>query len=79
MKPEEYYAMHQKAFRCAFDFLNQHFPPGDTPEWWLQTTQEITDASVKQGENELVVGLLRGVFDYLDTEYKRRRDEPCSK
>ena len=26
MTPEEYAKVHQKAFRCAFDFLNQHFP-----------------------------------------------------
>ena len=74
LTPEQYVQKHQKAFRCAFDFLNKHFPPEDTPEWWEQTTKDVTEASISQGENKLIVGLLIGVFDYLDDERRIRRE-----
>lgn len=72
MKPEECYAMHQRAFRCAFDFLNAHFPPGMEPEWWTQASEEIAKAADEQPGNQLAVFLLMGVWDYLNDEYKRR-------
>lgn len=75
MTPEEYAKMHQKAFRVAFDFLNTHFPPGIEPEWWDRSAKELSAASVAAGENDLVNGLLVGVFDYLGNEWKRRRKE----
>ena len=72
MTAEQYYSMHQKAFRTAFDFLNKHFPPGQDPEWWTQTVKDCDEASISQGENKLVIGLLGGIIDYLEDEYKRR-------
>lgn len=72
MTPEEYAKVHQKAFRCAFDFLNAHFPPGDTDEWWIQTAKDCSAASVAFGETPIVIELLGGVMNYLGTEYKRR-------
>ena len=72
MTPEEYAKIHQKAFRCAFDFLNEHFPPQQEDEWWLKTAQECSAASAAFGENVLVIGLLNGIMDYLGDEYKRR-------
>lgn len=74
MTPEEYAKMHQKAFRVAFDFLNQHFPPGENPEWWLTVTHHASEASVLAGENVLVNSLLSGVCHYLEHEYFIRRD-----
>ena len=73
--PAEYAQEHQRAFRCAFDFLNAHFPPGDTPEWWEQTAQEASAASESQLDNHLAMGLLIGVYNYLESEYTRRRQE----
>lgn len=72
MTPEEYAKIHQKAFRCAFDFLNEHFPPQQEEEWWLKTAKECSAASAAFGENVLVIGLLNGIMDYLGDEYKRR-------
>jgi len=72
MTPEEYARMHQKAFRCAFDFLNQHFPPGESDEWWKTTAQECSAASVAFGETTIVIELLNAVMNYLGQEYKRR-------
>lgn len=71
-RPEEFARMHQRSFRTAFDFLASHFPPGDTPEWWEQAAKDVAEASISMAENKLAVGLLAGVYDYLDYEYKRR-------
>ena len=73
MTPEEYAKMHQKAFRTAFDYLNSHFPPETDPEWWKQSAQELSQASVAAGENDLVIELLNAVYTYLGKEYKRRK------
>jgi hypothetical protein len=72
MTPEEYQRLHKEAFRTAFDFLNMHFPPEQDPEWWLQAAKDLSETSVLHGENDLVVGLLSAVYDYLEEERKRR-------
>lgn len=71
MTPEQYYAQHQKAFRTAFDFLTQHFPPGQNTEWWESTANEFSMAYERQ-KDELTYQLLRGVYEYLEKEWKRR-------
>ena len=75
MTPEQYALMHQKSFRCAFDYLNAHFPPGNDPAWWEQAAKELSAASVEAGENELVIELLNAVYTYLGFEYDRRKKE----
>ena len=70
MTPEEYAKMHQKAFRCAFDYLQKHFPPGDDPEWWEQAAKDLSAFSIAAGENRLVIELLAGVYDYLESIWK---------
>ena len=65
MTPEEYAKIHQKAFRCAFDFLNEHFPPQQDEEWWIKTANECSAASVAFGETPIVQELLNGVMNYL--------------
>lgn len=72
MTPEEYYTKHQQAFRCAFDFLNKHFPPGKDQTWWEQATNDIKATDDAQHGNQLATLLLIGVLDYLNEEYKRR-------
>lgn len=74
MTPEEYAKLHQKAFRCAFDFLNAHFPPEDTDEWWIKTAQDCSAASIAFGETEIVICLLNAIMDYLGKEYHRRNN-----
>lgn len=75
LTPEEYAKRHKESFRCAFDFLNSHFPPPTDPDWWLKAAEDVSKASISCGENRLVIGLLMGVYDYLDEEYKLRRKE----
>lgn len=72
MTPEEYARTHQKAFRCAFDFLNEHFPPEKDPDWWINTAKDCSAASVAFGETPIVIALLNAIMDYLNEEYKRR-------
>ena len=73
LSPEEYIQRHKLAFRCAFDFLNEHFPPGEDAEWWLKATRELKAASIEHGEDRLLNGLLLGVFEYIYDEYEIRR------
>jgi len=73
LSPEEVAKVHQKAFRCAFDYLNAHYPPEDSPEWWEKAAKELTEASVSQGEGDLAVQLLAGVYAYIDNERERRK------
>lgn len=72
MTPEEYAKIHQKAFRCAFDFLNEHFPPQDDDAWWGKTAKECSAASAAFGENVLVIEMLTAIMNYLGDEHKRR-------
>lgn len=75
MSPQEYAKEHQKAFRTAFDFLTSHFPPGMDLSWWEQAAKDASAASIEAGENKLVNGLLAGVMDYLESEWRKRKDE----
>ena len=72
MTPEEYADRHKKAFRCAFDYLNTHFPPENTDVWWDQAARDLSDYGIAAGENDLVLQLLPAVFLYLADERKRR-------
>lgn len=75
MTLEEYAALHPRMFRIAFDFLNKHFPPEDTDEWWEQTAKDCEDASITAGNNPLVINLLAGVIEYLNEETMKRRNK----
>ena len=75
MTPEEYGEMHKQAFRVAFNFLHEHFPPGMDPAWWDKSAQELSEASISAGENMLVIELLNAVYSYLGHEYHQRRGD----
>lgn len=72
MEPAEYYAMHKKAFRAAFDYLNNHFPPEPEDGWWIKLSQDASDACLQEGENRLVINLIGAIMDYIEYEHKRR-------
>ena len=72
--PEQYYKLHQQAFRIAFDFLNEHFPPEHFPEWWERTANDVTLIGNQYGENPAVPHLIAAMFEYLE-ETDRRRQE----
>ena len=72
-KPEEYAAYHKLVFRIAFDFLIAHFPPQEDPEWWKQFSLDTETASNKAKGGKLIDGMLVAIGDYLEDEYKKRR------
>ena len=75
MTPIEYAKMHQKAFRTAFDFLTNHFPPANTEEYWNKVALDSGNVSAECGEDPLTVQLVSGVINYLDRECKARSDD----
>lgn len=73
-KPEEYAAYHKMVFRELFNFLNSHFPPENDPSWWLQFTKDMDAVSDTLKGGPLVYGMLTAFADYLDEEFKKRRE-----
>ena len=71
--PETLAAMHKQAFRIAFDFLTDHFPPENSDEWWEKTANDMTLIGNMYGRNRCVVHLMTGVFEYLNDENERRK------
>lgn len=74
MSLQEYAKEHQKAFRTAFDFLTSHFPPRTELSWWDQLAKDADAASIAAGENILANKLLAAVMDYLEFEWRKRKD-----
>ena len=70
--PEQYAAIHKQAFRIAFDFLNEHFPPENSAEWWEQAANDVTQIGNMYGESRCVVHLVAAVYEYLEEVNKRR-------
>ncbi len=73
-KPEEYATYHKMVFRAMFDFLNSHFPPQDDPEWWKQIAVDSDETNEKVKGGPLVNGILLAISDYLEEEWKKRKD-----
>ena len=73
LPPEEYVARHRKAFMVAFDYLNAHFPPTVEDGYWAKAAEDIGNAS-NEARDPLAWELLLGVYNYLEQEYKLRRD-----
>ena len=73
-KPAEYATYHKMVFRAMFNFLHEHFPPGTDPEWWLQYTKDLEATSEQVNGGPLVDGMLTAISDYIEDEYKKRRE-----
>ena len=73
-KPEEYAAYHKIVFRGMFNFLNSHFPPQDDPEWWKKLSEDLDKASEEMKGGRFVNGMLLAISDYLEDEWKKRKD-----
>lgn len=58
--------IHKTAFRVAFDFLQAHYPPENTREYWLTTVRALGTVSDQYINNELCQRLLSGVIEYLN-------------
>ena len=75
LSPKEYLTYHKIVFRIAFDFLNEHFPPQNDPEWWKQFAIDTSEASEKANGGKLANGILVAIGDYLEEEMKKRRED----
>ena len=73
LDPVDYVDRHKKAFRDAFNFLNDHFPPEDTDEYWKNTSDEVSLMTEKD-DNPLLLELLVGIVSYLSDESVLRRN-----
>lgn len=73
LTPEQYASQHKQAFRIAFDFLNEHFPPVNDDGWWKKTADDVTLIGNEFGENRSLVCLMSGVYEYLSEENERRK------
>lgn len=72
LKPDAYMDRHKRAFRVAFDYLNAHFPPRGE-EYWVNALADLKDAH-DRNQDPLTDELLKGIYAYLETEYKVRRE-----
>ena len=76
--PQEYAALHKRAFREGFDFLNAHFPPEFNSEWWDKAYQDLKVVADKNKGNRLLTEMLVGIVTYLEDESRMRRvDAEC--
>lgn len=74
--PEDDARLHRESFRCAFDFLNAHFPPGQGEDWWVQTVKDAVKAiSSVNGNRKLAEELVMGVYSYLEDDLERRKKD----
>jgi len=71
--PGTYAAIHKQAFRIAYDFLNEHFPPEHDPDWWTKTMNDVSLIGNMYGENKLVVYMITALVEYLTEEDERRK------
>lgn len=61
-----------KAFRLAYDKLNENFPPENSDEFRYRIAQEFYDLTMQNGGDVLVRSLLLAVQHYLDDYAKRK-------
>ena len=62
---EAYRQIHKTAFRVAYNFLEAHFPPVNTDEYWKKTCDDAAYVSAQHITNELCQGLLGSILIYL--------------
>lgn len=71
---EAYKGTHKTAFRVAFNFLDAHFPPVNTEDWWRQTCEDALYVEVQHDGNQLCKELLGEVISYL-SEFAKKSEE----
>lgn len=53
-------------FRFAYDYLEQHLPPQNTPEWWTAAAQEISGIYNQSNRTPFLQALLLAVYGELE-------------
>lgn len=57
---------YKRAFRIAFDYLEQHLPPQNTPEWWTAAAQGISAIYNQANRSPFLQALLTAVYGELE-------------
>lgn len=60
-------AMHKYAFRTAFDFLAEMWPPVLSADYFTVAAAKCNERFNQSGQDKLTHELLLGVFNYLET------------
>lgn len=60
-------AMHKYAFRTAFDFLAEMWPPVLSQDYFTVAAAKCNERFNQSGQDKLTHELLMGVFNYLET------------
>ena len=63
---QSHFAIHQKAFRAAFDFLKAAYPPGTGAEYWSKTNATAISVMAQMADNPLGQRLIEAVYTYLN-------------
>lgn len=69
---EQKKALHRRAFRVPFDFLDKFWPPENTVEYWKMVTDRMALLDGENRENELCRKFLVAVTEYLEDVGKER-------
>ena len=64
--------LHQAAFRAAFDFLEQFYPPRDDEEYWMKAAKECGRIAAEHDGNPLIIPMMITMMDYLGEVWKER-------
>ena len=72
-------AMHKRAFRVPFDFLESFaWPPENTVEYWKMVTDRMALLYAENKENKLCELFLLAVHEYLEDVGKEREKRGIS-
>ena len=61
---------YKRAFRLAFDFLQQHTPAQHSADYWTQTTQDAAAITAQRPGDHLLMDLLLAVYAELERQCK---------
>ena len=66
--------LHQAAFRAAFNFLEQFYPPRDDEEYWVKMAETCVNVTHQHEGNPLIIPLMLTMMDYLGEVWKERQN-----
>lgn len=62
---------YKRAFRLAFDFLQQHTPAQHSADYWTQTTQDAAAITAQRPGDHLLQGLVMAALEELERQDKQ--------
>jgi len=70
----DFKALHKKAFRAAYDYLEKNWPPQWDDQWWKERAKELGPMSHKAEEgngNPLEAELYLALYCYFEKALKK--------